>query len=183
MSSGTAPTSTTLGTKTAANFNGSSWLNSTFIPATGTAARSLVAIVKNTSGSAPIQHIMHYGTASTNQAYGLCGPGNPGYWGNHYWGGSWSSGTAVNDTGNQLLAATYDGSTDRFYKNGTQIGSYASTLATGSGEGLKIGSRITAPAEQALFTMGEAFTYNKALSSTEIGYLRAYANRKYGISI
>jgi len=183
MATGTAPTASTLGNKNAAYFNGSSWLTSTLIPATGASARSLGAIVKNTSGTAPIQHIMHYGTATTSSAYGLCGPNNPGYWGNHFWGGTWASGTAVNDTGNQLLVVAYDGSTDRFYKNGALAGSSTVGISTGSGEGLKIASRINAPAEQALFTMGEAFAYNKALSATEIGYLKAYANRKYGISI
>jgi hypothetical protein len=183
MTTGTTPTASTLGNKNAAYFNGSSWLTSTLIPATGASARSLGAIVKNTSGTAPIQHIMHYGTATNVGAYGLCGPSNPGFWGNHYWGPAWTSSTAVNDTENQLLVVAYDGSTDRFYKNGTQIGSYTGGINTGSDEGLKIASRINPPSEQALFTMGEAFAYNKALSATEIGYLKAYANRKYGISI
>ena len=149
---------------------------------TGSSSRTLISCFKTgASITAPYyEHILHYGTANLNQAYGLAlfNIASSFYIANHTWSGtSYFTNFAVSTNTIYYVAVTYnDSSTPRntFFVNGifgtTGFGQFKSadySINTGSAENLYLGCRIS-PAE---FFGGSIYfvqIYNRALTQAEI---------------
>jgi hypothetical protein len=150
---------------------------------TGSSPRTLMMWFKTgttfTAGSI-YEHILHYGTNTTNQAYGIALYKIDGvfYISNHTWGGnSYFTNYSVSTNTIYFVAVTYnDSSTPRntFFVNGT-IGTTGFsqgktedyTINTGTTWQLYLGARIN-PAEYFGGSIYSAYIYNRALTAQEI---------------
>lgn len=150
-----------------------------------TADRTVISYCKTpTALDQFLKHIVHWGTNSSNQSWGLVA--NVANLGTHRWGAGNSSVTA-NLTGSTVygLAATYKNSntTETFYKNGSNIGTITGvSLYTGSSQ-LRIGSRITGPSET-WYTNGEIYVvliFNRCLTDAEIQSIHDYYKVRFGL--
>jgi len=162
---------------------------------TGASSRTVIACFKTSSSFSglPYEHIVHYGSQSINQAYGIALFLLNGqyYISNHTWSGtSYMSSYPVAINTLYWVAVTYnDASSPRnaFYVNGSfesisfgqgKTSDYA--INTGTGVQMNIGTRI-GPAE---YFGGEVYfaqVYNRALSSTEISQNFEATRGRYGI--
>ena len=149
---------------------------------TGSSSRTIITCFKTSSSFSglPFEHIVHYGSRSQGQAYGvaLFLLNGQYYISNHTWTGtSYMNNYPVTTNTLYWVAVTYnDTSSPRnsFYVNGSfgTVGFGQGTVAdytinTGTGFQLNIGTRI-GPAE---YFGGEVYfvqVYNRALTATEI---------------
>jgi hypothetical protein len=153
------------------------YFSSSAIPATGGAARTLFAIFYNlkTTGGA-YQHIMHYGTNSTSQAFGAAYTAG-GAINQHLWSGTGASISytqgRTGTSGVAIIFSVHDGNNIgkvRLYDAGSSTGSNSTTTYTpntGTGYGIQVGGRI-ANSEYGDLVIGECGAYSKALSDTEM---------------
>ena len=162
---------------------------------TGNSSRTLICCFKtaNTLGTAPYEHIMHYGTNATNSAYGvtLFRLNNQSWIANHTWSGtSYMSSYSVTPNTIYWVAISYnEASTPRnsFFVNGfygdVSFGQGRTadyTINTGTSWQLHLGTRIS-PAE---FFGGQIFlsqVYNRALTAAEIRQNYNALKGRYGL--
>lgn len=155
------------------------YFTSSAVPAT-TGARTLFAIIYNLKNTAvAYQHIMHYGTSSTSQAFGIAFY-SAGYLSQHIWSGNGAttSSYTAGRTGGEgitVIFSIYDGSSTaklRVYDAGGNSGvtssATVSSLTTGSSYGIHVGGRINGPAETGDVVIGECGAYSKELSESEM---------------
>jgi len=146
-------------------------LTSASLLPTGTSDRTIIAFVKTpTSLPYNYHHVIHWGTATTDQAFGMAVL-NDGSLASHPWAGTPAQGTVATGT-NYCLAITYTHSSilHRFWINGVSQGAGVTrSINTGTSEA-RVGSRIQTPAEQ-WGPDGKIYTvmvYNRTLSEQEI---------------
>lgn len=149
---------------------------------TGSSSRTVVCGMTTPSSLGGYQHIFHYGSTTTDQAWGLAL--YLGYLSNHTWAGNTYVTTAMSVSTNYIVACRYSETAtpkNAFFVNGSlpavtygQGKSADYSLNTGTGEAPIIGARIS-PAEF-MGTGGRIYflyLYNRYLGDSEL--LQAYA--------
>ena len=137
----------------------------------GTSDRTIVAFVRTpTSFPEPYLHVIHYGTAVTDQAFGLAIFSNGGL-NTHTWTGAPSQGTVVAGT-DYCLAVSYTHSSTlhKFWINGVSQGAgVVRSINTGTTEA-RIGARISTPIEDwgPSGRIYNVMVYNRSLTEAEI---------------
>lgn len=169
----------------AIRFGGGQYLSTACVPATGTGPRTLIAVVTNVVQSADAyQHILHYGSGNvTGATYGICHRvGGSNVFGNHYWGSGSNSGVVPATSTPYIVILQFDGTTDRWWVNGTAGTPNNPTINTGSATGLQIGTRV-GPVEYGRFDALEVIAYNRAISTPEINRFLRYASLEYATAV
>jgi hypothetical protein len=137
----------------------------------GTSDRTIVAFVRTpTSFPESYLHVIHYGTAVTDQAFGLAIFSNGGL-NTHPWVGAPSQGTVVAGT-DYCLAVSYTHSSTlhKFWINGVSQGAGVSRgINTGTTDA-RVGARISTPIEDwgPSGRIYNVMVYNRSLTDTEI---------------
>jgi hypothetical protein len=159
-------------------------LTSAALLPTGTSDRTIIAFVKTpTSLTYNYHHVIHWGTASTDKAFGMAVL-NDGSLASHPWAGTPAQGTVA--TGRiYCLAITYTNSSTlhKFWINGVSQGAGVSrAINTGTAEA-RVGSRIQTPAEQwgPDGRIYNVMVYNRTLSEQEIQQNFNALRGRYGI--
>jgi hypothetical protein len=161
---------------------------------TGSSPRTLISCFKTgASFGFPYEHIIHYGSAATDQAYGITLYNISGsyYITNHTWSGtSYFTNYPVSTNTIYFVAVTYnDTSTPRntFFVNGTfgttgfsqgKVADYS--INTGTGFQLHLGTRVS-PGEYFGGSIYFTQVYNKALTASEIQQNFNAIRSRYGI--
>jgi hypothetical protein len=151
---------------------------------TGTSDRTIIAFVRTPTSISGIQHVIHYGSTNTNQAFALSL--SDGRLNTHTWAAYPSSGgAAVNPSTNYCFAVTYtnSGNLHNFWVNGVQQGSgVANAINTGTSIA-RIGMRILDGAEPwgPNGQIYQILIYNRALSNSEILEIYNTHRAKYGL--
>jgi len=166
----------------------------TTIP-TGSSSRTLITCFKTqaTFSGANYEHIVHYGTTATDQAFGITIYNISGsyYIANHTWAGnSYMSNTTLSANTVYYVALTYNDSAaprNTFFLNGSfGTTGYAQgktadySLNTGTGNQLLVGSRLAS----AEYFKGNVFfvqMYNRVLTNAEIEQNYAASRGRYGL--
>ena len=157
--------------------NAANYFSSSAIPASGGAARTLFAIFYNLKNTGvAYQHIMHYGSTVSNQAFGAAYTSG-GAINQHLWSGTGASISytqgRTGSTGVAVIFSVYDGNNTgkvRLYDAGSTTGSNSTatySANTGTGYGIQVGGRI-ANSEYGDVVIGECGAYSKALSDVEM---------------
>jgi hypothetical protein len=165
-------------------FDGSSEyvsLTTTKLP-TGTSDRTVIAFVKTPTSFAFLNHIIHWGSTSTNQAYGLTL--SNGQVNSHTWGVYPGQGATVSTATNYCVAASYTHSSTlhKFWINGVSQGpGISASIVTGTADA-RIGQRITGaegwgPSGQ----IYQILVYNRSLSNAEILQIFNDQKGRYGL--
>jgi hypothetical protein len=138
----------------------------------GTTDRTIIAFVRTpTAFPYNIHHVIHWGTANTDQAFGL-GVFANGLVTSHTWGAGPNQGTVLTGT-NYCLAVTYTHASTlhRFWVNGVSQGAgFARTINTVA-SAARVGLRLGAPLEEQWGPDGRIYNivvYNRALTDREI---------------
>lgn len=142
----------------------------------GTADRTIVALCRTPSVyNAAISHVFHYGTDTTDQAFGLSILGSGSRLSTHTWGGAPSADVAIPTDTNTFLAVSYTSSSSlhRFYRDGVELSSSSPTRAINTGAGTRnarVGARISTAAElwQTTGRIAVVLVYNRVLTPVEI---------------
>ena len=168
------------------NFNSSAQyvsLTPTKLP-TCTSDRTVIAFVKTpTSFNEFLLHIIHWGTSSTNEAFGLAILQGGGGLNTHPWGSFDVQGTVQPNT-NYCLAATYINSTTKHntWINGVSQGAGISrAINTGTADA-RIGHRVSGA--EVWGPNGQIYqilVYNRALSDAEILQIFNAQKGRYGL--
>ena len=156
---------------------------------TGSSPRTLITCFKGTSSFGGYKHILHYGTNSTNQAYGIAILN--GYLNNHTWSGNSNfSNFALSLNQIYWVAVTYNDSAsprNRFFVNGifgtTGYGQGKTSdysINTGTAYGLKVGARI-ANAEYLTGNVYLSMVYNRVLTDAEVQQNFNATRSRFGI--
>ena len=94
---------------------------------TGAGGRTVAVLASNVTPNTGVaqNHLLHWGrNGAANQTYGIaCCVGSVGQWGNHYWSSTYASGTSATEAGAARIVARYNGTADRFFRNGVALGS------------------------------------------------------------
>jgi len=165
-------------------FNGSNYasLTPTSLP-TGTSDRTIIAFVKTPTSMGHYQHIIHWGSTSNNQAFGLAFVNNQ--ISTHIWGPCpTQGGVNVSSATNYCFATTYTntGTLHKFWINGVSQGSGVSySINTGTTDA-RVGMRITGsegwgPSGQ----IYQVLVYNRALSDAEIQQVFDVQRGRFGL--
>lgn len=169
-------------------FNGTSnILTSNLIPPTGNLPRTMLVMVANanmaTANLASNNHILHYGSYVTGQAYGLTFQRqNLGAKiGSHYWSTTFYGIASMNQE-KHFISSVYHDNTDNFYVDGSFAGQNFISLNTGNAYSMRIGSRIGSGAEYFGGDIAEVILYDTALSNSQRRRLENYFANKYGLS-
>ena len=150
----------------------------------GTSDRTIVAFVRTpTSFPESYLHVIHYGTAATDQAFGLAIFSNGGL-NTHPWVGAPSQGTVVAGT-DYCLAVSYTHSSTlhKFWINGVSQGAGVSRgINTGTTDA-RVGARIAAPIEDwgPNGRIYNVMVYNRSLTDTEIQQNFNATRNRFGI--
>ena len=168
----------------AIRFGGNDYLDGGAIgPASGANARCIMAVVRNVSTPAgAYNHLLHYGTDQSGQAYGLTIRAYTGHTGgkvgpgNHYWG----SGMADDDAcpTHAILTIYFDGTTDRLRVNGVEAATSTPTLNTVTNGGYKVGCRVT-PDEYFTGDLCELAVWSVQPSSADLQAVEAYLRQRW----
>lgn len=142
----------------------------TSILPTGDNPRTICALVQRTTG-VTYEHVIHYGNAVSQQAYGLAVFTSNNLIGDHRWSTS-NFGAAVASGNNYFLSTRYDTTTypgARFQINSTFTTETDITgnLSTGTTT-LRVGSRISTLTEIWNGNISTVMVYNRALSDDEL---------------
>lgn len=168
----------------AALFAGADFLRTTVVPATGAGARTLIAVVRNAGVSGwSYDHVLQYGTPDTQRAYGLTSvTALFSYWGNDRWNGFMRS-TDLVDTGAHVLVVAYDGTTDRIWRDGTQIVTETIALDTGNTHGLVLGGRCDGAAEFAQIEIAAVAAWDTYLDDATRDEAVTFLAERFGIAL
>lgn len=168
------------------------FLITTAVPATGSAARTLVAVINNgTDNGLNYQHIAHYGSNAFRRAYGLCFRTNPNQTagagsniGNHYWANGFSSNLA-RTTSPLILAIQYNGTVDELFADGSTQGTKTVNLNTNSTDGLRIASRVNATEGAEFFAgdVAELIAYGTLLTTPQRILIENYLSAKFATTL
>lgn len=170
-------------------FDGNDELRSSVIPATSNDPRTLLVVISQIympRGGVGDRSILHYGSALTDQAYGLnYRLSNVDAWGNHYWGSRWLTAMQSWDSFIRLIAMiAYDGSNDHLFFNGVETPvPYTIALNTGNAFGLVIGGRINGPTESYIGTMACIAAWSSYLSDANRLLVFKFLGHKYDIPV
>jgi hypothetical protein len=161
----------------------------------GNSSRTLITCFRtaNTLGTAPYEHVMHYGSASGDAAYGvaLIRINSQSWIANHTWGGtSYMSDYSLQPNTIYWTAVSYNNTAsprNSFFVNG-EFGSVSFgqgkgadyAINTGTGWQLFLGTRIS-PAEYFGGQIFLAQVYNRALTAAEIRQNFEATRGRYGI--
>lgn len=153
------------------------------IPATGAGARTVVVVANKVqlpgTGTA-YYHLLHYGTASSNQAYGITVRNN--CWANHYWSAVFQTTKQSGDYGVSIVLTRYSGTVEEIVVNGVSAGTNTVTLNTGSGAML-LGSRINPYFEPNICDIAEVITWSRRLTDAELATLFTKLGSYYGLTL
>jgi prepilin-type N-terminal cleavage/methylation domain-containing protein len=119
-------------------------LNSVSLLPVGTSDRTIVAFVKTPTVISGKQHVLHYGTSISNQAFGLVL--SDGRLSTHTWGTNYGQGIIMQKEVIYYLVVSYTNSSalHKFWVNGLSQGAgVVGAINTGTTTGAKIGSRVT----------------------------------------
>lgn len=150
------------------------WINQ--VPASGAGARTLIAVIFAMNNGNTYQHVVHTGTNSSNQAWGLVMRARG--WGNHYWTGNVSY--YAPDSFPQVVVVKYDGTAEEIWVNGARCGTNIVSLNTGT-TGTYVGSRVSPESEQAKFLLGELVLYDAALTNSQLRDVSHHLLNRWGI--
>ena len=157
-------------------------LTPTMLP-TGTSDRTIIAFVKTPTSMGGYQHIIHWGSSSSNQAFGLAFVNNQ--ISTHIWGPCpTQGGVSVATATNYCFATTYTntGTLHKFWINGVSQGSGVSySINTGTTDA-RVGQRTTGsegwgPSGQ----IYQVLVYNRALSNAEIQQVFNVQRGRFGL--
>lgn len=166
-------------------FDGSHYLDAGIIgPASGAAGRCIIAVVSDVvpTGNG-YNHVVHYGSANTRQAYGLttraytaqtggyAGPGN------HYWNDGMADAIPLNAS-LHVLTIYYDGSIDHLRIDGGEVVNKAVTLDTIISAPFYVGTRVV-PDESFVGRLHELIVYSAVPSSLDIQGVERYLRLKW----
>lgn len=170
-----------------AQTNGSARLETAIPYPTGAGGRTLVVLTSNVTPNtgAAYNHLLSEGANASNQMYSICCRENStSQWGNHYWNTFYSTGTSSTETTPVRIIARYDGTQDRFFRNGVALGSANTTtlaapttyagltlfaIANGGVEAAPNGTRIHA-----------AGSWTTGLSDSNVAILDAWLAERHG---
>ena len=150
---------------------------------TGTSDRTIIAFVKTPTSMGGYQHIIHWGSNSNNQAFGLAFVNNQ--ISTHIWGPCpTQGGVSVSTATNYCFATTYTntGTLHKFWINGVSQGSGVSySINTGTTDA-RVGQRTTGsegwgPGGQ----IYQVLVYNRALSDAEIQQVFNNSRARFGL--
>ena len=166
------------------NFNGSGQyvsLAPTKLP-TGTSDRTVIAFVKTPTSFVFLNHIIHWGSTSNNQTFGLAL--SNGQLNSHTWATYPGQGATVATATNYCFAVTYThaNTLHKFWINGVSQGAGVSaSINTGTADA-RIGHRVTG--SEVWGPNGQIYqilVYNRALSDSEIQQNFNANKAKYGL--
>jgi hypothetical protein len=151
---------------------------------TGTSDRTITCFVRTpTSFPEPYLHVVHWGTATTDQAFGLAIFSNGGL-NTHPWSGAPSQGTVVVDRDYFLAVSyTHTGTLHKFWINGVSQGSGISRAINTGTTDARVGARISSHTED-WGPSGRIYNvnvYNRTLLDTEIQQNFQALRGRYGI--
>lgn len=150
---------------------------------TGTTDRTIIAFVKTPTSMGGYQHIIHWGSTSNNQAFGLAFVNNQ--ISTHIWGPyPTQGGVNVSTATNYCFATTYSntGTLHKFWINGVSQGLGVSySINTGTTDA-RVGMRITGsegwgPSGQ----IYQVLVYNRVLSDAEIQQVFNVQRGRFGL--
>lgn len=154
----------------------------TILPsATATGARTIAALVRPTGYAGITTRVMEWGTSGALASIGLCS--RESYvdkWIADFRGSPLASTVDSIEAGLVVAVATYDGTTVRLYREGTEIASGARTLANGADAYLAVMSGVSADAAQP-GTLAFAGAWDAALSAGEVSTLTSLLRERYGL--
>lgn len=144
-------------------------LTSSIIPATGAGARTVIIVTGNWRFPGGVyNHLYSYGSQATGQMYSLVNIENSVQRiGGHYWTNLYLNGPHWGSNHPMVIAQRYNGTQDEIIVNGFSSGLVATTLNTGSGEGMNLHTRI-ANLEGAQATTFCLITWSRALTNAEL---------------
>lgn len=163
-------------------FDGNRIMAHTSTPTTGAQSSTIFAVVRPSSLSG-YRHIAHWGSTSTNEAFGLTTSGSN--WNGHFWASNYYTSESASTTDFSIVILQYTGSVVRIYVNGTvsSTGDTNLTLNIGSAYGLHVGSRIAGLAEPWVGDISELIITTTSNSSTEREAVECYLGSRYGITL
>lgn len=147
---------------------------------TGAAARTVVAIYRDTKGGAHVSPICGQSTGSSGSTWFVLQSRNSGAVGDPYLAGFANdlTGPAVDGLW-KVAVVTYDGATATTYKNGAQANTGAKTYNT-------VNQPFAIGADASSFLggyVGEIAVYNTALSAADRQRIERYLGAKWGIAV
>jgi hypothetical protein len=150
----------------------------------GTSDRTIVAFVRTpTSFPEAYLHVIHWGTASTDQSFGLAIFSNGGL-NTHPWVGAPSQGTVVVGT-DYCLAVSYTHSSTlhKFWINGVSQGAGVSRAINTGTTDARVGARISTPIEDwgPNGKIYNVLVYNRTLTDNEIQQNFNATRSRFGI--
>jgi hypothetical protein len=168
-------------------------------PVTGNADRTIFAVITNKQPGpvANKEHVLHFGTTATNQAYGVVVEAGGPNIGNHYWGSGFYAGPVASTAAPTALTFVYDGEgvggltgLDSFFVNGLSAGTVdilaqvtgTGALNTGTDQ-FTLGSRINPLTEHLNGDIAEILIYDSKLPQHQIDLIHGYLALKYGLDI
>ncbi|MEI6970843.1 MAG: hypothetical protein WCL44_04935 [bacterium] len=174
---------------------GGHYLRTDCIPASGGAygggARTIIIAVANVKPTSwHVNHVVHYGSPYSRQAYGItCRGGHVSTWGNHYWQGGFDTKVSSTNAGGVIVVASYSDGADHFTINGGTTVTNEILLDTAAGTygkyGMIIGARIDPvygkTTEGAALDMGEVMAFSTALSVEDRQMIEGYLAHKWGM--
>lgn len=174
--------------KPAVRFNGlNHFLKSDLFPPSGNSPRTIIVMLANADLSAKNRnssnHIIHYGSQSSNSAYGISFRKSEyaGKIGNHYWGNVFGGRIGMTNVP-QFITVTYDGNSDVSYVNGKFNGSNIVSLNTGIKYPLIIGSRVgTIGTECFSGDIAEIMIFDTLLSVNDRRQLENFLAQQYAL--
>lgn len=152
----------------------------------GSADRTVLALCK-TPASYPVnfQHVFHYGSSTTGQAFGIA-VYKTGHLFTHIWGTSPSTVETIPTNTSVFLGVSYTQTTSlhRFFRNSIELSSANATSAINTvAANARVGSRLGPVAElwQTTGQIAVVMVYNRVLSATEIKQNYEALRGRYGI--
>lgn len=153
----------------------------------GSADRTILSLCRTPTAYHPAySHVFHYGTDTTDQAFGISVTGSK--LGTHPWAGSPVSNEIIPTNTPVFLGVSYTQSSSlhRFFRDDYELTSGNATRAINTGAGAKVarvGSRINAPSElwQTSGRISTIMVYNRVLSAAEIRQVFSAIRGRYEI--
>ena len=170
----------------ALDFDGDDYMDGGAIgPASAANARCIIVCIANVGfAGSGYNHVVHYGTDQSGQAYGITsrsyashtgGTTGPG---NHYWGAG-MAGSASCPTSVAILSVYFDGTTDRLRVNGSQVVTSTPTINTVTNVHYRIGGRVGAVDEYFNGYLCEVAVFNVVPPLSDIEGVEAYLRQRW----
>jgi hypothetical protein len=160
-------------------------LDTSYVPATGAGARTLIMLISDvTNSAAAFDNLASYGSRSASALYSItCRTSSADVLGSAFWGPGLSTSAQGSGTTGRVISAFYNGTAQSIEVDGVGVGSGNFTLATGSDYGLKIGAIANVGAgECAAFTAYDIIVCGSLLDATQRAKIVAHMRAKRGIT-